>query len=324
MARRSRANGGACPDAHSGAKGCHLVVPAGCPPAAAPVIRFTAGDVRLTILDAGSLWLDGGAMFGVVPKPLWSRLREPDDRNRILLKMNVLLIEDGDQRILVDTGAGTRWGNKEREIYGLESKDADAILAPAGLTADRIDLVINSHLHFDHAGGNVCPDGNGGLRAAFPNARYVVQAGEVETARWKNERIRASYRADDFEPLTRDDRLWLVEGEASLGPNILLRPAPGHTPHMQVPMVVTAERTVAFLADLVPTTSHLSYPYVMGYDLEPLTTLATKKRFLPEAVREGWYVIFEHDPEIPLATLTEEGGRVEARSVESVADTRGS
>jgi glyoxylase-like metal-dependent hydrolase (beta-lactamase superfamily II) len=289
------------------------------------VIRFSAGDVRLTVLDAGSLRLDGGAMFGVVPKPLWSRLREADDRNRILLKMNVLLIEDGDQRILVDTGAGTRWGDKERDIYDLEVKDADAILAPAGLTADRIDLVINSHLHFDHAGGNtVGRDGDAGLEAAYPNARYVVQRGEVETARWRNERIRASYRADDFEPLAREDRLWLVEGEASLGPNILLRPAPGHTPHMQVPMVVTSERTVAFLADLVPTTSHLAYPYIMGYDLEPLTTLATKKRFLPEAVREGWYVVFEHDPEILLGVLGEVDGRLEARPVEAETATRGS
>ena len=288
------------------------------------MIRFWAGDVRLTLLDAGSLWLDGGAMFGVVPKPLWSRLRQPDERNRILLGMNVLLIEDGDRRVLVDTGAGSRWSDKEVEIYGLEVKDADAILAPAGLTADRIDLVINSHLHFDHAGGNVRPDGNGGLQAAFPNARYVVQKGEVETARWQNERTRASYRPDDFEPLVHDDRLWMVEGEASIGPNIVLRPAPGHTPHMQVPMVVTAERTVAFLADLVPTESHLSYPYIMGYDLEPLVTLATRKRFLPDAAREGWYVIFEHDPEMPLATLGEEGGRAIARAVASEADTGGS
>jgi glyoxylase-like metal-dependent hydrolase (beta-lactamase superfamily II) len=280
------------------------------------LIRFTAGDVRLTVLDAGSLWLDGGAMFGVVPRTLWSRRCEPDDRNRIRLGMNVLLIEDGGQRVLVDTGAGTRWTGKDREIYGLDVKDADAILAPAGLGADQIDLVVNSHLHFDHAGGNVRSDAKGAMVPAFPNARYVVQRGELETARWQNERTRASYRPDDFEPLDEDDRLWLVDGEASLGPNVVVRPAPGHTPHMQVPMVVTAERTVAFLADLVPTASHLPYPWIMGYDLEPLITLATKKRFLPEAVREGWLVVFEHDAEAPVATLVEEKGRVGFRPAE--------
>jgi glyoxylase-like metal-dependent hydrolase (beta-lactamase superfamily II) len=286
------------------------------------VIRFLAGDARLTLLSAGSLWLDGGAMFGVVPRVLWARRREPDDRNRIRLAMNVLLVEAGDQRILIDTGAGTRWSEKERDIYGLEVKDADAVLAPAALSADRIDLVVSSHLHFDHAGGNVRADAHGGLEPAFPNARYVVQKGELETARWQNERIRASYRPDDFEPLARDDRLWLVEGEASLGPDVVLRPAPGHTPHMQVPMVVTAERTVAFLADLVPTSSHLPYPYIMGYDLEPLVTLETKKRFLPQAVREGWTVVFEHDAEMPLATLVEGRRGVEARPAEAGTFTR--
>jgi glyoxylase-like metal-dependent hydrolase (beta-lactamase superfamily II) len=280
------------------------------------LIRFTAGDVRLTVLDAGSLWLDGGAMFGVVPKPLWSRRCAADDRNRIRLGMNVLLVEEGGQRVLVDTGAGTRWSDKERDIYGLDVKEADAILAPAGLRPEQIDLVVNSHLHFDHAGGNVRADEHGELVPAFPNARYVVQRGELETARWQNERTRASYRPDDFEPLDREDRLWLVEGEASFGPNVVVRPAPGHTPHMQVPMVVTAKHTVAFLADLVPTASHLPYPYIMGYDLEPLTTLATKKRFLPEAVREGWLVVFEHDVETPVARLAEDEGRVGARPVE--------
>jgi glyoxylase-like metal-dependent hydrolase (beta-lactamase superfamily II) len=280
------------------------------------VIRFSAGDVRLTILDAGRLWLDGGAMFGVVPKVLWSRLRRPDDSNRIELGMNVLLVEDGERRILIDTGAGTKWDEKGREIYGLETREASEILRPAGLTPDDIDLVVNSHLHFDHAGGNTRQGADGRIEASYPNARYVVQRGELELARVRDERTRASYLSDDFEPLARDDRLWIVDGDTRLTSRVAVRLAPGHTPQMQVPVVEEGSRTVAFLADLTPTASHVPYPYIMGYDLEPRVTLATKKRFLSEAARERWRLVFEHDREIPLAVLEEADGKLQARAIE--------
>ncbi|MBZ5639430.1 MAG: MBL fold metallo-hydrolase [Acidobacteriia bacterium] len=279
-------------------------------------MRFLRGELRITLLDAGSLRLDGGAMFGVVPRPLWERERAPDDRNRIRLGMNLLLIEDGRRRILVDTGAGTKWDDRHRDIYGLEPKTAEEMLAPAGVSPGQIDLVVNTHLHFDHAGGNTERNARGEIVAAFPNARYVVQRGEVETARSANDRTRASYLPENFEPLLAEGRFELVDGHVPIGAGIELWPAPGHTPHMQLPVLVSPEGTVAFLADLVPTASHVPYPYVMGYDLEPLLTLATKRRILPEAAREGWLLVFEHDDEMPWATLVEKDGRLRAQAVD--------
>jgi glyoxylase-like metal-dependent hydrolase (beta-lactamase superfamily II) len=279
------------------------------------MIRFNWGELQLAVLDAGTIWLDGGAMFGVVPKPLWQRLRQPDEKNRIRLAMNLLLVDDGRERTLVDSGAGTAWSDKERAIYGLEPKTAEETLAPAGLRPHQIDRVINTHLHFDHAGGNTVVDDQGRTRPAFPNAEYVVQQGELETARSDNERTRASYRADSYEPIVAAGQLRTVEGETGIGDALRLVPAPGHTPHMQMVLVVTGEGTTAFLADLVPTSSHLRYPYIMGYDLEPLRTLESKKRVLPQAVRQDWRVVFEHDDRLPLAALADSGKGLEARAL---------
>jgi glyoxylase-like metal-dependent hydrolase (beta-lactamase superfamily II) len=276
------------------------------------VVRRTIGDCVVTVLDAGTLWLDGGAMFGVVPKPLWERERTPDPENRIELSMNVLLIEDGRGRTLVDTGAGAEWSEKERGIYRLAPRSPDEILAPAGLRPEQIDRVIVTHLHFDHAGGNTVTGPCGERLPAYANAEYVLQSGEIETARRKdNERIRASYVPDHFEPLLAESgRCRTVEGDVALTPAIRLRLAPGHTPHMQIVEVRGGAETFAFLADLVPTSSHLRLPYVMGYDLEPLATLETKRRVLREAVEQRWTVVFEHDRTVPVARLAERDGRM--------------
>ena len=280
------------------------------------MVRFEFDDARLTVLHTGSLRLDGGAMFGVVPKPLWEREHEADHRNRILLAMNVLLVEDGDRRILIDTGAGEKWTAKERDIFGLETSPAEDWLKPAGLTPSDIDLVICSHLHFDHAGGNTVRDRDNAPQAAFPNAVYVIQKGELELARGGNERTRASYIAENYEPLIQAGQVRLVDGDSALTRSIALRLAPGHTPHMQVPLVMAGGNTFAYLADLVPTASHVRMPYIMGYDLEPLATLATKKALLGEAARCDWRLVFEHDPVLPVGRLVEEQGRLKAAAVE--------
>jgi len=279
------------------------------------LIRFSLGELQLTILDGGSVWLDGGSMFGVVPRVLWERQRTPDERHRIELAMNLLLIETGKQRILVDTGAGDQWDEKSLAIYGLQNTSASELLAPAGLRPEQIDLVINTHLHFDHAGGNTTRDAEGSQAPAFSNARYVVQKSELETARMDNERIRASYLPRYYDCLEQeDDRLWLVDGEVDLLPGVRLTPVPGHTPGMQMVRVEGGESTLAYLADLVPTASHLAYPWIMGFDLEPLVTLATKKKILPSAVREGWTVLFEHDRSMPLARIEARGDALHANS----------
>jgi glyoxylase-like metal-dependent hydrolase (beta-lactamase superfamily II) len=277
------------------------------------VIRFEAGGVRISVLNAGSVWLDGGAMFGVVPRPLWERERAPDERGRIRLALNVLLIEDGRQRILVDTGCGTEWDPKSRDIYNIQARTPRQFLEDAGLTPDRIDLVVNTHLHFDHAGGNLETDGRGQRVPAFPNARYVIQRGELDFARRRNERTRASYLEPLYEPLAAAGRFRKAEGRVQLTRSLFLEPAPGHTPHMQIVRVSTPERTVAFMADLVPTASHVPYAWIMAYDVEPLATLASKRRLLPQAAREGWLLVFQHDAELPVGVLEEQDGRLVAR-----------
>ena len=276
------------------------------------MIRFESGDLRVTILSAGTLWLDGGAMFGVVPKALWARLRPPDERNRIRLGMNVLLVEDGNKRTLIDNGAGTKWDAKQRDIYGFAVRSVAEILEPAGLTPADIDVVLDSHLHFDHAGGNTEFDDAAQLVPSFPNARYVVQKGELEFARSDNERIRASYIADNFEPVAAAGMFDLVSGDARVDDRIEVLLAPGHTPFLHVPVIRTGEHTIAFLSDLVPTASHVPLPYIMGYDLEPLRTLDSKKRILGRAAREGWRLVFEHDHDMPMGLLNDDGGKLRA------------
>ncbi len=263
------------------------------------------GGLTCHLLDAGSQRLDGGAMFGVVPKPLWERRIPADERNRIPLALRCLLIEHDDGLVLVDTGAGNKESAKFIEIYGIDNAGEHGAtrlqdaLAELGYSARDVRWVINTHLHFDHAGGNTEPDPAtpGEAVPAFGSATYVVQRGELEFARTKNERIQASYLSPNFEPIARADQWKLVEGDTQLLPGIGLMVTPGHVPHHQSVLIESAGETACFLADLVPTTAHIPLPWIMGYDLDPLQTLETKRQVLTRAEREGWVLLFEHDPE---------------------------
>lgn len=266
--------------------------------------RFTLGGLTCWTLEGAMQWLDGGAMFGVVPKPLWERRIQPDVRNRIPLAMRCLLVEHPDGLVLVDTAVGNKDDAKFRDIYGIANPGdpgptalEDAVRAAGHQPAD-IRWVLNTHLHFDHAGGNTVRNAAGETVLAFPGATYVVQKGEFEFAASANERVRASYIGANFRPVAEAGKFRFVEGEVEILPGIRLLPTPGHIPFHQSVVVSSQGESAIFLGDLVPTSAHLPAPWIMGYDLEPLVTLKTKKRVLGQAAREGWVLVFEHDPEV--------------------------
>ena len=265
------------------------------------------GAFTIHALEAGLQRLDGGAMFGVVPKPLWEQRIPADDRNRIPLAMRCLLVETPDALVLIDTGMGNKEDAKFRDMYGLENPGSptrleDAI-RDAGFEPDRIDIVVDSHLHFDHAGSNCYLDDDGQVRLSFPRARYFGQRQEFELAHSRNERIRASYLAHNFDLVHEAGRFTFLEGASEVVPGIRVLPTPGHTPGHQSVLVSSEGETALFLADLVPTSAHLPYPWIMGYDLEPLVTLETRKALLPRAREEGWLLVFVHDPVVPWGVL---------------------
>ena len=259
------------------------------------------GRLRIHALQAGGQRLDGGAMFGVVPKPLWQKRIAPDDRNRIALGMRCLLIEHPDGLVLLDTGVGNKEHAKFLEIYGIEASVEghrsmlDAALAAAGFGAADVRYVINSHLHFDHAGGNTVLDEDGAPEPAFPNARYLVHRGELEYASHTNERTAASYFAANWEPLIKSGQLEAVDGDRDLLPGIRMRPTPGHTPDHQSIVVDGGGETAVFLADVCPTAAHVPLPWIMGYDVEPLRTLESKRALWADALPGDWLLVFEHD-----------------------------
>ncbi|MSR20741.1 MAG: MBL fold metallo-hydrolase [Gemmatimonadetes bacterium] len=258
-------------------------------------------------LEAGVLQLDGGAMFGSVPKPLWERRIPADTRNRIPLAMRCLLVEAPQALVLVDTGLGNKENEKFRDIYGVANRGdptrlEDAI-RHAGFQPSDIDIVLNTHLHFDHAGGNTFRDETGEVRVSFPNARHVVQRRELDFARSRNERIRASYLAHNFEPVVKAGLWDLVEGVAEVTEGVRVLPTPGHIPFHQSVTIESEGQVACFLADVCPTSAHLPLAWIMGYDLEPLVTLESKRGLWKRALEEDWLLVFEHDPRTPWGRL---------------------
>ncbi len=279
-----------------------------------PLVRSrSVGSIRVHALDGGSLMLDGGAMFGVVPKPLWERKIAPDERNRIPLAMRCLLVEAPAALVLVDTGIGNKEDERFRDLYGIRNEGTptrleDAIRA-AGFEPSDVDIVLSTHLHFDHAGGNTCRGEDGGISPAFPGARYVVQEGEFDFAHRDNERIRASYIGHNFDPVMEAGLWQFVRGEAVVTEGVRVLPTPGHTPHHHSVLVESDGETLCFLADVCPTTAHLGLPWIMGYDLEPLVTLESKRALWEQATSERWVLAFEHDPSVPWGRLREDADR---------------
>ena len=266
------------------------------------------GGWTVHAIQAGGTKLDGGAMFGVVPKSLWERRIPADEHNRISLCMRVLLVEHESGLVLIDTGAGNKESEKFLEIYGIENasgvpEPADGVrrtaledgIAAAGHRCEDVRLVINTHLHFDHAGGNTFRDAAGVIRPAFPNARYVVQGGEHHWAMHTNERTAASYFPRNWEPIREAGQLELIEGDREIVAGISVLRTPGHVPHHQSVLMAHGGATACFLGDICPTAAHLPLPWIMGYDVEPLVSLETKRWLLKRAEAERWHVVFEHD-----------------------------
>jgi methylmalonyl-CoA epimerase len=279
------------------------------PPPSSAIGRFALGDLELVSLFDGFFRLDGGAMFGVVPKPLWARQTVPDEKNRILLAMRPLVVR-GVRTMLIDAGLGDKNDRKFHDIYGVDrSRNLDHTLAEAGLTREDIDIVLATHLHFDHAGGFTTRDAGGRVRPAFPRAQYVVRRGEWDDARHANERNRASYLADSFMPLADSGVLQLVDDDQTIMPGVKVRRTGGHTMHHQMVIIESGGHTAAFVADLLPTTAHLPEPWILGYDLYPMDTLASKKAFYKEAIEKNTLVFFEHDPVVAAGYIREEQGK---------------
>jgi len=268
---------------------------------------FAVGDASVTVLHDGTIALDGGAMFGVVPRVVWEKRDPPDERNRVTLGLNVALIESGGKRVLVDTGMGERWSEKEIRMYRIDrSTTLVGGLRARGLGPEDIDVVVNTHLHFDHAGGNTRAEG-GRVVPAFPRARYIVQRGEWDDATHPHERSRASYRADDFVPVAEAGQLDLIDGEAEVAPGVRAVRVGGHTTHHQMVVVESGGETLVVPTDLLPTASHLPLPFVMGYDLFPVATLEAKRKLLDAAVEGGWRILFYHDPRTAVGRVRRDG-----------------
>ena len=266
------------------------------------------GELELFVVSDGTFRLDGGAMFGTIPKVLWERTNPADDRNRILMGLNCLLIRTSTENILVDTGLGNAYDEKFAFLYGVDKSQTELLrsLAAAGVQAADISKVILTHLHFDHGGGNCFQEGNGEFKPTFPNAVYYINQGELAYAKDPDPRSSPSYLPHTWEPLEKRGQVALTSGDEEIASGVTVLPAPGHTPNHQIVTVRSGEMTACFLADLVPTPSHLKTHYVMGFDLDPLTTMKNKEPVLKQARAENWLLIFEHSSDIKAGYLTED------------------
>jgi glyoxylase-like metal-dependent hydrolase (beta-lactamase superfamily II) len=272
------------------------------------------GEIEFHIVSDGQVGLDGGAMFGVIPKPLWEKKIQPDARNRIRLELNCLLILTGGKRILVETGTGEKQDSKFRDIYAVDGPHLLDRLRNRGLKPEDIDVVVNTHLHFDHCGGNT-RIGRGKVVPTFPNARYIAHKAEYEHALEPTERDRASYFVQNYGPLQDAGQLDLIDRDTEIATGVELIRVPGHTANMMCVKLSGGGKSAFFLADLIPTTAHLPIPWIMGYDLYPMVTLENKKKWIPQIVQGEWLALFGHDAVTQAAYLREKDGRLQTEPV---------
>jgi glyoxylase-like metal-dependent hydrolase (beta-lactamase superfamily II) len=275
------------------------------------------GDYRVETVTDTEFRLDGGAMFGVVPRVLWEKVCPPDEQNRIKMASNCLLVETPTEKILIETGMGEKWSDKLSAIYGIrrETTFAESLFERTGFRPKDISIVVNTHLHFDHCGGNTIKNELGEIVPQFPNARYFVSENEFEHAQNPYERDRASYISDNWEALKKSGQLELKPGVYEVADGITMTEMRGHNDSMQTVKIERGGETLYSFSDIIPTTNHISLSWIMGYDLFPLETLENKKKLLPRAVEENWLCWFYHDAESPLCRLTEIDGKFKANKI---------
>ncbi|ADW70425.1 MBL fold metallo-hydrolase [Granulicella tundricola] len=279
--------------------------------------RLALGDFELTLCTDGTYLLDGGAMFGVVPKPLWQKRTPADDQNRILLGLNTTVIRTGQHVVLIETGIGNKQSEKMQSIHQNQAI-LPLSLAAAGIRPEEITHVINTHLHFDHCGWNTTLHPDGSVTPTFPNARYFAHAGEVAHGHLQLDRDRVSYLSPNYDPLIESGQMTLLTSDQihlnpTIAPGISVELFPGHTANMLAVHMESAGQHACYIGDLIPTHHHLDPTWVMGYDLDPLTCITERKRFLARAIPEQWLVLFTHDHQVPAAYLNlDEKGKPKA------------
>ena len=277
------------------------------------------GDYRIEIVSDTEFRLDGGAMFGVVPRVLWEKFCPPDELNRIRMQTHCLFVETSSEKILIETGMGEKWSEKQTKVYGIlrEKTFAEMLFEKTGYEPEDISIVVNTHLHFDHCGGNTIFNEIGEIVPQFPNARYFVSENEFEHAENPTDRDRASYVSDNWKVLKKTGQLELKPSVYEVARGITMTETRGHNGSMQTVKIESSGETIFSFSDLIPTTKHLSPAWIMGYDLFPLETLENKKKLLPISLKGNWLCWFYHDAEMPLCRLTEIDGKLKAVNYEN-------
>jgi glyoxylase-like metal-dependent hydrolase (beta-lactamase superfamily II) len=276
--------------------------------------RTTLGDFELTIFSDGVYHFDGGAFFGVIPKIMWQKKVSADAENRIPSGLNSVLVRTGKQTILIETGIGNKLSDRMKKFYGQPAQLLDNFSA-GGVSPDDIDVVINTHLHFDHCGWNTVRQGDRTV-PTFPKAKYYVQEGEWQHARRQFERDRISYISENYDPLIESGQMELLKGDCQIAPGISVRVYPGHTAHMQAVMIESGGRKACYISDLIPTTAHIELTWVMAFDLYPVDTIESRKKYYAESIPEKWLTIFTHDPHTPWAYVEKDAqGKMVAKNV---------